>query len=103
MVSSHIHDMPTLPDDPVRRLTEITQLRIEANRYYDALLGAAYFDARIQGRVPDALRAGPWATYKAIAATRAVNRRRGRQVTWKDGWHTTPYPALDDVDSGIAS
>ena len=73
------------PRDPIERIMWLSGVMAQAKQELDAELGAAYFEARLQRRLDDAVSAGPYARKTVLALTRRENEKRGRTVRWADG------------------
>lgn len=82
------------PTDPVERIMWLTGVLTQARRELDAALAAAYFEARLQHRLDNAISAGPYARKRVLALTRRENELRGRTVRWGDRADptSTAYP-----------
>jgi hypothetical protein len=79
-MASHL-DLRRAPVDPVQRILWLAEALVEA----DLAMAEAYFEARLQGQLEDAIARGPHSRKAALAMTRQENERRGRQVRWGDG------------------
>lgn len=70
-----------MPSDSVERLgwinDQIADL-LDAQR-------VALFDARLEGRLEDAIAASGLSRKRALALTRQENEARGRMIRWGDG------------------
>lgn len=73
------------PDDPIERIMWLSGVMDQAKVELDQALAASYFEARLQGRLVDAITVGPYARTTVLALTRRENEARGRQVRWRDG------------------
>lgn len=73
------------PEDPVARLAWLTGVREQVHRELETEYETAYFNARLQGVLESAIKAGPYARKRVLAYTRRANQRRGRTVRWNDG------------------
>lgn len=84
-MSESILNLSAAPEDPVQRIMWLSGVAEAARAELDEAFGAAYFDARLEGRLDIAIKAGPYARKRVLAYTRAENERRGRTVRWGDG------------------
>lgn len=73
------------PKDPVERVIWLNGVMTQARNELNAHLASAFFEARMQRRLPEAIEAGPVGRKTALAMTRHENERRGRPVRWGDG------------------
>jgi hypothetical protein len=80
-----ILNLTDAPSDPIERILWLSGVREQADAELAEAFAAAYFDARLQGQLETAIKAGPFARQRALAYTRAENQRRGRTVRWGDG------------------
>lgn len=78
-------NLDDLPRDPIERVMWLSGVKEQVEKELDAAFGAAYFEARLQRRLPTAITAGPHAKKRVLAYTRRENQRRGRSVRWGDG------------------
>jgi hypothetical protein len=80
-------DFTGAPSDPIERLVWLSG----AKQVLDTELGSAwqvaYFEARMTGRLDQALALKQHARKRVLAYTRAENERRGRVIrAWGDGY-----------------
>lgn len=73
------------PDDPIARLMWLTGVKEQVANELDREFEDAYFNARLQGRLEGAIKAGPYARKRVLHYTRRANQKRGRTVRWGDG------------------
>lgn len=78
-------DLSQAPSDPVARVMWLSGVKARVNAELDDAFGDAYFTARLQGQLENAISAGPYARKRVLAYTRHENERRGRTVKWNDG------------------
>jgi len=74
-----------MPDDSLERIVWLGELWDIALDEIMAELQKAYFDARLEGRMPSALALAPHGRKTFLAMTRHENQSRGRMVRWGDG------------------
>lgn len=77
------------PEDPIRRLAWLSGVREQALAELEVELAEAYFSARLEGRLPAAIQAGPYSMKQALRLTRNENNKQGRMVRWGDGLDAT--------------
>lgn len=82
-------NLDEMPNDPIRALMWLSGVKEQVATELDAAFGSAYFDARLQGLMEQAIKAGPFAKKRALAYSRHENQRRGRTVRWGDGLDPT--------------
>jgi hypothetical protein len=73
------------PHDPLERVKYLLDLRQQLNAQLWTAIEDAYFEARLQQRLDEALVLGLHSRKVIMASTRHANERRGRQVRWNDG------------------
>lgn len=73
------------PRDPIERIIWLSGVQTQVRRELDQELGEAYFNARLQRRLDEAVTAGPYGRKRVIAMTRSVNASKGQSVRWGDG------------------
>ena len=79
-------DFSSAPDNPIERLVWLSGLDQALRKEINAAWQEAYFDARVQGMLPEALDLRFHATKRVMAWTRHENEARGRVITrWRDG------------------
>jgi hypothetical protein len=78
-------NLAAAPTDPIERIMWLSGVMKRAKVELDAELAKAYFDARLERRLDDAISAGPYARKRVLAMTRKENQARGRMVRWRDG------------------
>ena len=85
-MSTHtIVDFSEAPESPIERLVWLSGVREAVDKELDSAYGKAYYDARLTGRMHEALNLHIHSYKRAIAYTRRENERRGRQIKWGDG------------------
>ena len=72
------------PRDAVERIIWLDGVMEQVRLELDDAYAEAYFEARIQRRFEDALRAGRASKKRALAWTRRRNEQTGRTVRWGD-------------------
>lgn len=72
------------PTDPIQRLWWLSGVREQVAKELDEEFARTYFNARLQGNLEAAIKAGPFARKRVLAFTRAENQRQGRVVRWGD-------------------
>ena len=77
------------PTDPIEAIMWLDGVLEQVSKELDDAYSAAYFEARIQRRFPDALRVGRMSKKRALALTRKRNEALGRSVRWGDGLDST--------------
>lgn len=76
-----------LPGDPIRALLYLSGVHDAVARELDQQWRRAYFEARLTGRIDQALALHLHARKRVLAYTRAENERRGRVIrSWGDGY-----------------
>jgi hypothetical protein len=80
-----ILNLDAAPADPIERIMWLSGVMEQAKAELDAAFAEAYFEARFQGNLETAIKAGPYARKRVLAYTRQENQRRGRVVRWGDG------------------
>jgi hypothetical protein len=88
-MSEPILNLSAAPEDPVERVMWLSGVAEAAHAELDEAFADAYFEARLEGRLETAIKAGPYAKKRVLAYTRAENERRGRTVRWGDGADAT--------------
>jgi hypothetical protein len=73
------------PHDPLERVKFLLDARREIDAQLWVMVEDAYFEARLQQRLDEALALGLHSRKVIMASTRHANERRGRQVRWNDG------------------
>lgn len=72
------------PDDPIERLLWLSGVREQVEREMEGEWREAYFNARLTGRLDDALALRLHSFKRIMAWTRAGNELRGRMIRWGD-------------------
>lgn len=81
-----ILNLDEMPENPIERLVWLSGVDSAVRRELNAAWQEAYFDARVQGMLPEALDLRLHATKRVMAWTRHENEARGRVITrWRDG------------------
>ncbi len=75
----------SIPKDPVDAVAHLDQLQEQVLQELDEARAVAYFDARLDGRFEEALRAGITSRKRALRMVRHLNDRMGRPMRWRDG------------------
>ncbi len=70
--------MTVRPNDPIERLAWIGEQQIKLDR----MRSIALFDARLQGRLDDAITVSGLSRKRVLAETRRINELRGRAIRW---------------------
>lgn len=83
-MAQHLLDLSAAPTDPVPRIMWLTGVHEQVNAELEAALADAYFEARFQGILTEAVAAGPYSMKRALKLTRGENRRRGSAIRWGD-------------------
>jgi hypothetical protein len=79
-------DFSGAPSDPVERLVWLSGAREVLDAELSNAWQVAYFEARMSGRIDQALALKLHARKRVLAFTRAENERRGRVIrAWGDG------------------
>lgn len=78
-------DLRNAPTDAIERIIYLDSVLGVVHDELEDAYAAAYFEARIQRRFPDALRVGKMSKKRALALTRKRNEQTGRSVRWGDG------------------
>lgn len=73
------------PHDALERLAWLTEKRREFDGWLEGEYQLAYFEARLTGRLEDALALALHGRKRVLAWTRRENSLRGRMVRWSDG------------------
>lgn len=81
---SKLLNLSEAPDDPIERVMWLSGVREEVDAELERAFADAYFNARLQGRLGAAVKAGPFALKRVLRYTRNENERRGRTVRWGD-------------------
>lgn len=80
-------DFAGAPADPLERLVWLSGARQVLDAELDAAWQVAYFEARMTGRIDQALALHQHSRKRVLAFTRAENERRGRTIRrWADGY-----------------
>ena len=79
-------DFSNAPDDPIERLIWLSGAKAAFDTQVNALWQQAYFEVRLEGRLPTALALGLHSRKRVLEWTRAENERRGRAMHWGDGY-----------------
>lgn len=75
----------SVPKDSVDAIAYLDEVQGVVLNELDEARALAYFDARLDGRFEDALRAGITSRKRALAMVRCLNDRMGRPMRWRDG------------------
>jgi len=86
MTSNGIVDFSAAPDTPIERLLWLSGVREAVTQALEGEYQRAYFQARQQGLLDQALRLRLHSHKRVMAYTRAENEQRGRVIArWGDG------------------
>lgn len=85
MSNRNLPSLTAAPRDPIARIHWLTAWKEEMETQLLDAYANAYFEARKQGRIEEALAKGPHSRKQTLALTRRENERRGRQIRWGDG------------------
>jgi hypothetical protein len=77
-------DLSGAPNDPVEAIIWLDGVMERARHELDLAYEQVYFDARLQGRLDEAVSVGRASRKRALAWTRRRNERLGRTVRWGD-------------------
>lgn len=73
------------PEHPIERLAWLSGVMEEVRSELDSEYAAAYYEARLQRCLDQAVGLGLHSRKRALAYTRQENEKRGRTVRWGDG------------------
>lgn len=82
-------DLGGAPVDPVERIVWLDGVMAQVREELDVHYAEAYFLARLQRRMIEAVGVGNLSMKRALRLTRAHNERSGRSVRWNDGLDST--------------
>lgn len=74
-----------MPKDAYQRILWLNSVREAVDEELEELFAEAYFQARLRGQFEAAVKATGHGLNRALAWTRRINNRNGRQVRWSDG------------------
>jgi len=82
---ARILDLGGLPTDALERLIWLDGVLDQVHTELDPEWARAYFDARLQGRLDEALALELHSRKRVMAWTRHHNEATGRLIRWNDG------------------
>lgn len=82
-------DLGSAPREPLARLLWLSGVQAQVDEELEAAWARAYYDARLEEKMVEAMSLGLHGKRRALGYTRAENERRGRAVRWNDGLDPT--------------